>query len=101
MTKFSHGGEYLEAYAAINQLMNVNERFSYRPRSATDREGHDDDPDFVVNGVNHYLWEAAKTSGLKPERIRRNVKDCVDCGNCMFGCPYGAKQSTVTGKAFR
>jgi Fe-S oxidoreductase len=88
----------VEAYAAINQLMNVNDRFSYRPRSAVDREGYDDDPDFVVNGVNHYLWDAAVASGLKPERIRRNVKGCVDCGNCLFGCPYGAKQSTVTGK---
>jgi hypothetical protein len=99
MKKFSENGEYLEAYAATNQMFNVNNKFSYRPRSAEEGVGHDDDPDFVVNGVNHHLWEAAKASGLTPERISRNVKGCVDCGNCFFGCPYGAKQSTVTGKS--
>ncbi len=26
--------------------------------------------------------------------IPRNVKNCVDCGFCNFGCPHGAKQST-------
>ena len=29
------------------------------------------------------------------------MKDCVDCGNCCFGCPYDAKQSTVTGQLER
>ena len=81
--------------------MNVNDRFSYRPRSKEDCEGHDDDPNFVVNEVNHFLWDSAKACGLKPERIRRNVKDCVDCGNCLFGCPYGSKQSTVTGNLIK
>mmetsp|Transcript_19635 Transcript_19635/g.33047 ORF Transcript_19635/g.33047 Transcript_19635/m.33047 type:complete len:608 (+) Transcript_19635:266-2089(+) len=97
LKKFAVNGEYREAYTAINQLMHVNNRFSYRPRESTaDGSGHDDDPDFVVNGVNHYLWDASLAGGLKPERISRNVKKCVDCGNCLFGCPYGAKQSTVT-----
>jgi ferredoxin len=98
LKKFAVNGEYLEAYAAVNQLMNVNDKCSYRPLDPADREGHDDDPDFVVNGVNHYLWRAAKADGRQPERISRNVKKCVDCGNCMFGCPYGSKQSTVTGE---
>jgi ferredoxin len=95
--KFAVNGEYREAYAAINQLMNVNNRFSYRPRKAEDEGDNHDDPEFVVNGVNHYLWDASVAAGHVPQRISRNVKNCVDCGNCLFGCPYGSKQSTVTG----
>jgi hypothetical protein len=34
--------------------------------------------------------------GFKPEKIPRNTKNCVDCGHCCHGCPYEAKQSTLT-----
>ncbi len=32
--------------------------------------------------------------GYTPEKIPRNVRSCVDCGNCSHGCSHKAKQST-------
>ena len=42
------------------------------------------------------LLQGAERLGYTPEKIPRNVKDCVDCGHCCHGCPYEAKQSTLT-----
>ncbi len=47
-----------------------------------------------MNDNNGLLWRAARRLGYVPERVPRNVKNCVDCGNCALGCPYDAKQST-------
>ena len=43
-----------------------------------------------------YDVQGAKKLGYTPEKIPRNVKDCVDCGHCCNGCPYEAKQSMST-----
>jgi choline dehydrogenase-like flavoprotein len=91
--QFREGGEYELAYHHICKLANVNSRFSYSDESTV----HDgDDEHFIVNNGNKALWNAAKKCGFTPEKIPRNVKDCVDCGNCCFGCPYNSKQSTQT-----
>ena len=97
LKKFARNGEYVAAFEQINRLFNVNNKFSYRPRCGSRDDGCCDDPSFVVNEVNHHLWESATARGLNPQRIARNVKNCVDCGNCLFGCPYDSKQSTVNG----
>jgi choline dehydrogenase-like flavoprotein len=41
----------------------------------------------ILRGAAALGWEAAP--------IRRNAVDCGDCGSCPFGCPRGAKQSTM------
>jgi choline dehydrogenase-like flavoprotein len=41
----------------------------------------------ILRGAAALGWEAAPT--------RRNATDCGDCGSCPFGCPRGAKQSTM------
>ena len=41
----------------------------------------------ILRGAAALGWEAAPT--------RRNAADCADCGSCPFGCPRGAKQSTM------
>lgn len=41
----------------------------------------------ILRGAAALGWEAAPT--------RRNASDCGDCGSCPFGCPRGAKQSTM------
>ena len=41
----------------------------------------------ILRGAAALGWEAAP--------IRRNAPDCGDCGSCPFGCPRGAKQSTM------
>lgn len=33
--------------------------------------------------------------GYKPEKIPRNVKNCVNCGHCNFGCSHDSKQSVI------
>lgn len=40
--------------------------------------------------------QGAEKLGFTPEKIPRNVKNCVDCGHCCHGCPYESKQSTLT-----
>lgn len=45
--------------------------------------------------INNHVFEdglSALQYGVTP--IPRNVKNCVDCGFCNFGCSYGCKQST-------
>ena len=37
----------------------------------------------------------AKKKGWRVEINRRNQVNCVGCNNCVFGCPTGAKQSTL------
>jgi choline dehydrogenase-like flavoprotein len=43
--------------------------------------------DVILRGAAALGWEVAP--------IRRNAADCGDCGSCPFGCPRGAKQSTM------
>jgi choline dehydrogenase-like flavoprotein len=40
--------------------------------------------------------QAATNCGCQPEKIPRNVKSCVDCGSCCFGCSHKSKQSTIS-----
>jgi choline dehydrogenase-like flavoprotein len=88
MPIFRKGGEFEASIDAVLKLFHVNCDNSYHPAA---EEGN-----FAVNLNNQLLYESAERLGYKPEHIPRNVKNCVDCGHCNHGCPYNAKQSTVT-----
>lgn len=44
---------------------------------------------------NRIMLEGARKMGWKVEINRRNQNNCVGTNNCGFGCPTGAKQSTL------
>jgi choline dehydrogenase-like flavoprotein len=44
---------------------------------------------------NRIMAEGARRLGWKYEINRRNQEMCVGSNNCVFGCPTGAKQSTL------
>eukprot|EP01033_Poteriospumella_lacustris_P003066 gene3066-2244_t len=79
---------YAVAMRQVQSMFHINSDNSYRPRD-------DDSSSFVVNENNRILWENAEKLGFQAERIPRNVKDCVDCGHCCYGCAHKRKQSTV------
>jgi choline dehydrogenase-like flavoprotein len=47
------------------------------------------------NRQNSLLREGSEALGYSWRTLVRNVKNCDDCGYCMFGCRFGAKQSTL------
>jgi choline dehydrogenase-like flavoprotein len=48
-----------------------------------------------ANRQNGLLAQGAEALGCLAEVIPRNVKGCVDCTFCNYGCVYSAKQSTL------
>ena len=50
----------------------------------------------IAPGVMKIL-ESSEALGLNPERIPKfiNPEKCVQCGNCVLGCRYGAKWSAI------
>jgi choline dehydrogenase-like flavoprotein len=58
-----------------------------------EREIHvQDTPDHLVNENNRILLRGARALGYRAGVMRRNVKDCLGCGFCQFGCPFDRKQ---------
>lgn len=51
--------------------------------------------DLSVGTDNRMMAEAARKKGWKVEVNRRNQEACVGSNSCVFGCPTGAKQSTL------
>lgn len=47
------------------------------------------------NPQNRVLARGLEVLGHEVQVIERNVKGCVDCTYCMFGCRYQAKQSAL------
>lgn len=99
--------EYATAMKEVHRLFNINTENSYHDRecctsnttytpSAEELEDAKTCKEtFMVNENNRLLWKTAEKHGLIPEKIPRNVKDCVDCGHCVYGCAHGKKQSTI------
>ena len=81
-------GEFLESLRVVHDIFGINSNNSYY--------GKDEHHDFAVNENNRLLWEGSKVLGYQPEKIPRNVKKCVDCGHCGYGCSHKSKQSTMT-----
>ncbi|MFO0746701.1 MAG: GMC family oxidoreductase [Myxococcota bacterium] len=48
-----------------------------------------------IGDDNRIMALGAEKLGWKSEINRRNQTDCVGSNNCIFGCPTGAKQSTL------
>jgi len=48
-----------------------------------------------IGADNRIMAEGARRLGWKIEVNRRNQESCVGANNCIFGCPTGAKQSTL------
>lgn len=93
---FRSDGKFEESMNAVHGLVNVNTDNSFYKKSCRGNPKTSENGLFAVNGNNQLLWEGAEKVGYKPEKIPRNVKNCVDCGHCCAGCPYGSKQSTMT-----
>lgn len=49
---------------------------------------------FKMNENNRLLWRLSERNGYTPEPIPRNVRECVDCGHCCYGCSHGQKNTT-------
>lgn len=61
---------------AVTKRLNVNTDTEASPQNAT-------------------LARGCEALGYDIDVIPRNVKGCVECGYCNFGCVYGAKQGTL------
>lgn len=48
-----------------------------------------------VGNDNRIMAQGAKRMGWEVKVNRRNQESCVGANNCVFGCPTGAKQSTL------
>lgn len=54
-------------------------------------------PDTHIGPINRLLEEASGKLGLKMEEMPKgiNPKECKQCGLCAWGCPHGAKWSSL------
>ena len=68
--------EFTRSLDAVSQRLNVNSDTPASPQNSTFAAG-------------------CQKLGYDVDIIARNVKGCVECGFCNFGCAYGSKQSTL------
>jgi choline dehydrogenase-like flavoprotein len=59
------------------------------------RREHVNTDESQFNPQNQALFDGCTKLGYHTAVIPRNVDGCQDCGWCCFGCPHGAKQSTL------
>ena len=69
----------------------VQERFS---RIEEEIDAHFPGPE-MENRNNRIFREGCERLGLPVKPFRVNIRDCVGCGFCNLGCPYGAKRGTL------
>lgn len=59
-----------------------------------EKEIHVEPSDFKVMARSNTLFrEILEKNGMKGAPILRNIKNCLGCGMCCYGCTSGAKQS--------
>lgn len=92
--QFAPDGDFHRCLDTTLSLLKVNTDFSYREGPSEGTGSTSSANAFVVNKVNQELWSASSRCGLLPEKIPRNVQNCVDCGACTHGCSHDSKQST-------
>lgn len=56
---------------------------------------HVNSSESAPNALNAALERGCQALGYHVAAIPRNVNGCEDCGFCNYGCPFGAKQSTL------
>jgi len=66
-----------------------------RSMDAVMQRVHVNTDESAPNPLNAALERGCKALGYHVGVIPRNVKGCEDCGFCNYGCPFGAKQSTL------
>lgn len=49
----------------------------------------------MENRNNRVFREGCERLGYAVKQFRVNIRDCVGCGFCNLGCPYGAKRGTL------
>eukprot|EP01041_Mallomonas_annulata_P000493 gene493-929_t len=94
---FEDGGDFESSLDTVHKLLHVNSKYSHRFKAAnTTTNVTDTDSEFIVNDCHHHLVTGGERAGFRVEAVPRNVRGCVDCGACPLGCPFEAKQSTLT-----
>lgn len=64
------------------------------PRIEQQIDAHFPGPE-AENANNRVFREGCERLGWPVQRFRVNTRDCVGCGFCNLGCPYGAKRGTL------
>ena len=91
LTAFGPNGEFHESMEFALERFHVNTDNTFYH----EEEANDPKNSFAMNENNRNLWKGSANCGLKPEKIPRNAKKCVNCGSCCFGCSHKSKQSTM------
>ena len=71
----------------------LSEEFERSVRIVSNRIGSNAD-ESVANFQNDVIQRGCEALGYSVAVIERNVRNCVKCDFCSFGCRYGAKQDT-------
>jgi len=64
------------------------------PRIEEEINAHFPGPE-MENRNNRIFREGCERLGHAVKQFRVNIRDCVGCGFCNLGCPYGAKRGTL------
>lgn len=64
------------------------------PRLEAEIDAHVPSAD-MENRNNRVFREGCERLGYPVKQFRVNIRDCVGCGFCNLGCPYGAKRGTL------
>ncbi|MBI2964368.1 MAG: GMC family oxidoreductase [Deltaproteobacteria bacterium] len=86
----------LERWEREDGLPEIGPRAMETAFAEVEREANPETQADDTLGVHHRLFaDAARALGWHPRENLRNMRRCAGLNNCAFGCPTGAKQSTL------